>query len=532
MSRPPSTPPELPGFAFVEPLGSGGFADVFKYTQLGLGRQVAVKVLLSDIGTDLQASFEVEASVMAQLSNHPSIVSIYQAGVTADGRPFLVMEYCPPPHLALRVRARPLTVSKALEVVIQLCGAVETAHRLGILHRDIKPANILFTEFGRAALTDFGISVTTSGAQSGQGVGMSVPWAPPEQLAVGAPMDATGDVYSLAATLWTALVGRSPFHVQGGANDPVAMAPRVRTMALPPTRRPDVPESLERALRTAMAKNPVDRFDSALTFARTLQSVQAELHQPVTTIDVLDEHVIDVREVDDAGGTRVSGFVSIDPEHSAAPPPPAAPAATAPAATPLPAWSLPAPVEPFVDSTVLSGHTAGPTAPGLAPANAAPSAAGAGPGLASVPPTGSGRRTGRTVAAALGATAALAAAVTGFVLLGSRAPNATAERDAPTTGPSAVDPIVGTGPAAPASVTVTWSATSLHVTWANPDPQPGDSYELFVQADPAHVVFPAGRGITSTSTTAEVATTGERCVTVSVLRADQQSDPVLACDQG
>src|SRR3546814_3529721 len=82
---------------------------------------------------------------MAQLANHPAIVSVYQAGTTLDGRPFLVMGHCPPPHLAARMRHKPLSVGKALDVTIQPCGAVETAHRLGILHRDIKLANILFT---------------------------------------------------------------------------------------------------------------------------------------------------------------------------------------------------------------------------------------------------------------------------------------------------------------------------------------------------------------------------------------------------
>ena len=116
-----------------------------------------------------------------------------------------------------------------------------------------------------------------------------------------------------------ALAGRAPFNVPGGANDAVSMAPRVRTMPLPPTRRPDVPESLERTLRTAMAKSPHERYESALVFARALQAIQAELHLPVTTIDVLDEQVVDVGPPEEGVGTRLSGFVSIDPEPAPAP---------------------------------------------------------------------------------------------------------------------------------------------------------------------------------------------------------------------
>ncbi|MEZ0579869.1 serine/threonine-protein kinase [Nocardioides sp. MH1] len=481
-SRVPGPPPELPGFRFLELLGTGGFADVFQYEQLGLGRKVAVKVLLSDITADVQASFEVESSVMAKLSNHPSIVSIYQAGVTADGRPFLVMEYCPPPHLALRVRARPLTVTKALEVAVQLSGAVETAHRLGILHRDIKPANILFTEFGRAALTDFGISVTTVGAQSGEGFGMSVPWAPPEQLTVGAPMGPSGDVYSLAATLYTALVGRAPFSVPGGANDAIAMAPRVRTMALPPTRRPDVPESLERTLRTAMAKSPYERFESALDFARALQRIQAELHHPVTTIDARDEHAIDLSGPEDGGGTRLSGFVSIDPEPAAAPPAPPPPPAQLPQAAPPP-FAVPqpaasaspagpsyapvvAPAVPVVQPDGMQDHTArssSPQAP-ASPPDVDPAAPDSAPGPRRVPP------------AVIAAAVAVVLVVAGVVWLGQGAPDATTGDDAPTVTNDPGNPIGPDDPAVPRVRVRALDDGRLDITWRVPDHEDGDQY--------------------------------------------------------
>ena len=181
MKRAPTAPPELAGFRYLRHLGGGGFADVFEYVDT-LGRHVAVKVLLSGLGRDRQRAFEDEARRMAQLSNHPSIVSIYQAGAAPDGRPFLVMEYCPPPELWQRVRERPVSLAKTLEIGVQVAGAVESAHRLDILHRDIKPANILFTEFGHPALTDFGIAASTLAGQSGEAEGLSVPWAPPEQL--------------------------------------------------------------------------------------------------------------------------------------------------------------------------------------------------------------------------------------------------------------------------------------------------------------------------------------------------------------
>ena len=108
MNRRPSPPPELPGFTYVEPLGTGGFADVFLYEQQMPRRRVAVKVLLADrITSSAAQEFADEANVMAMLSTHPAIVTIYQAGVAGDGRPYLVMEYCPRPNLQLRARKEP-----------------------------------------------------------------------------------------------------------------------------------------------------------------------------------------------------------------------------------------------------------------------------------------------------------------------------------------------------------------------------------------------------------------------------------------
>lgn len=309
-SRVASQPPLLDGYRFESVLGSGGFADVFCYQQRKPNRKVAVKVLLRGLGEQAQRHFEDEADLMAMLSNHPSIVSIYAAGQAPDGRPYLVMELCQPGHLGARIKKRPFSVRKALEIGIHVAGAVESAHRLGILHRDIKPANILFTEFGRAALTDFGISVAGDGPAS---TAFSVAWAPPEQID-GAAMDVTGDVYSLAATIWAMLKGRSPFD-KPGDNNSLAVTTRVRTMPPPPIGRPDVPELLEGVLRTAMAKRPEQRYGSALEFARALQGVQAELHHSVTTIDVREDHVDDLVDHTETG-TRITGFLPIDPDVS------------------------------------------------------------------------------------------------------------------------------------------------------------------------------------------------------------------------
>ena len=185
-----SPAPELAGYTVTRLIGSGGFADVYLYGQTLPRRNVAIKVLIPD-ATDAEVinQFDAEANLMAALSTHPAIVTIYQAGVAPDGRPYLVMEYCSRPNLAARYRAERLSVAEVLRIGVRIAGAVETAHRAGILHRDIKPANVLTTDFGHPVLSDFGISVsrTFRAGPSAATVGMSIPWTAPEMFVEDAP---------------------------------------------------------------------------------------------------------------------------------------------------------------------------------------------------------------------------------------------------------------------------------------------------------------------------------------------------------
>ncbi|MBD5785582.1 serine/threonine protein kinase [Cellulosimicrobium terreum] len=311
--RAPSPPPQIEGFEYVSLIGSGGFSDVFLYKQQRPRRRVAVKVLLQEWSSPSQrAAFDAEADLMATLSTHPSIVTMYEADIAADGRPFLAMEYCSRPNLGARYRTERLSVAEALRIAVQVGGAVETAHRAGILHRDIKPANILVTEYGHPALTDFGISSTVDDATRAEG--MSIPWSPPESFAEPPRSGIGTDLWGLAATTYTLLAGRSPFEVPGGSNSSANLITRIEGTPLAPTGRTDVPASLERVLATAMAKNPSSRYPTVLTFARALQQVQNELSLAVTPIDLLDDsgHVQE-EEPDDDGGTRLRQVVSIDP---------------------------------------------------------------------------------------------------------------------------------------------------------------------------------------------------------------------------
>ena len=319
--RPVAPPPRIQGFTYISLLGSGGFSDVYLYEQDRPRRKVAVKVLLSDLKTEgARRRFESEANLMAQLSSHPYIVTIFEAEVTDDGHSYLAMEYCSRPSLDVRYRRQRFSVDEVLAVGIQVASAVETAHRAGIAHRDIKPANILVTDYNRPALTDFGISGTLAG-DADEDSGMSIPWSPPEQFTDGAVDGVMVDVWALGATLYTLLAGRSPFVLPGADNSQRELINRISNTPVPRLGRADVPESLELALSTAMAKPPQSRYSSAHAFALALQRIQAELNLSVTPFEVLEEpHHEDSQLDDGVEETRVRSIAAIDPERTGSAP--------------------------------------------------------------------------------------------------------------------------------------------------------------------------------------------------------------------
>ncbi|WP_252976414.1 serine/threonine-protein kinase [Janibacter melonis] len=286
-----AVPPVLDGLDYIQPLGSGGYADVYLYEQQMPRMKVAVKVLKSEgLTVGIKQQFIDEANTMAQLADHPYIVQVFRAGTSEDGRPFLVMKYYPPPNLAQRARRERFSVEEVLRTGIQLASAVETAHRAGVIHRDIKPANVLVSQYGSPGLTDFGIAGIGGALEDlDDDIGVSVPWAPPEVLYGQSNGDARADVYALAATLWQLLVGRSPFEVPGGDNSAYALMPRIRSNPPPETERADVPALLERLLAQAMSKNPLARPATALELARSLQHIEQQERFSRTAIVVLDE---------------------------------------------------------------------------------------------------------------------------------------------------------------------------------------------------------------------------------------------------
>ncbi|AEE46467.1 serine/threonine-protein kinase [Cellulomonas fimi] len=512
--REASAPPRLPGYEYQRVLGLGGFADVFLYQQELPRREVAVKVLLAgSLDDEVRTRFQSEANLMAQLSHHPSIVTIHHAAIAEDGRPYLVMEYCSRPGLAERYRQERLSVAESLRIAIRLASAIETAHRAGILHRDIKPANVLTTDFGWPALTDFGIAATT-GQGGGATVGMSIPWSPPELLGDQPTGDERSDVYSLGATVYSLLAGRTPFEIPGAANGAQQLVARIERSPLPPTGRDDVPVGLQHVLERSMAKDPARRFPSAAAMARALQGVEADLRLPVTSLDLPDDVVPDPEPLVQHGGaapaedaTRVRSVVTLDPNP--------APPAPAPAADD--------------ESTRLRGiQVVGAPAPAPAPAGAPVMLPPAEQETADAEPGRSPR------------TRALAGAGAALVLLGAVAVVAFAtltgdpERPTPPTDDlTGAAPEVSTGQVVPSphSLAGTVQADgSVVFTWENPSPATGDRYLWAVRTatgEPTHALVDAA----TVTVPAADAPGGAVCIEVSIVRADRSSsaEPAQGC---
>ncbi|MEP6598428.1 MAG: Stk1 family PASTA domain-containing Ser/Thr kinase [Actinomycetota bacterium] len=289
------TTPRLMGsrYELGELLGYGGMAEVHRGRDVRLGRDVAIKVLRADLARDqtFLHRFRREAQAAAGL-NHPAIVAVYDTGedIGADSPiPFIVMEYVEGRTLrdVLRTEGR-LPARRAMEIVAEVCGALDFSHRNGIVHRDVKPANVMITSAGAVKVMDFGIAraladnsatVTQTAAVIGTAQYLS-----PEQ-ARGESVDARSDVYSTGCLLYEIVTGHPPFT----GDSPVAVAyQHVRENAPAPSSvNPDVPRALDSIVMKALAKNPLNRYQSAAEMRADLQRALA--NRPVEAEAVLTD---------------------------------------------------------------------------------------------------------------------------------------------------------------------------------------------------------------------------------------------------
>jgi serine/threonine protein kinase len=261
----------MEGYDNPQLIAHGATALVFRATQTRLNRLVAIKVVAADNGSGA-VNVERELATTVALSSQPHIVSIIDTGMLEDNRRYIVMEYCEGGSYArILNEGGPMTVDDVVEVCIKIGEALHAAHQAGIIHRDVKPSNILRSRFG-PALSDFGIATAPDELNATLTREMMTPhYASPEAL-LRQPQSGLSDVYSLASTAWTLLVGHSPFADPANpSREPYHIGYRVLHEPPPPMPREDVPTWLVGELTRAMSKLPSQRHASAVEFAEALR---------------------------------------------------------------------------------------------------------------------------------------------------------------------------------------------------------------------------------------------------------------------
>jgi eukaryotic-like serine/threonine-protein kinase len=281
-------------------LGAGGMGEVYRARDTRLGRDVAIKVLPEHLSSspELKERFEREARAISSL-NHPRICTLHDIG-HQDGVDFLVMEYIEGASLAERLKKGPLPLKEALKVGMDVCEALEAAHRAGIVHRDLKPGNIMLTKSG-AKLMDFGLAksaeagldaaappllsgartlsgpsplspLTTAGAVVG-----TIQYMSPEQIE-GKKADARSDIFALGAVLYEMATGKRPF--EGKSQISLASAILEKDPEPISALQPLTPPAFERIVTICLAKNPDDRFQTAHDVRLALEWIADDTFQP------------------------------------------------------------------------------------------------------------------------------------------------------------------------------------------------------------------------------------------------------------
>ena len=259
-----------------EMIGTGGMADVYIAQDQRLSREVAVKILRSDLAKDstFVSRFRKEAKAAAGL-NHPGIVAVYDSG--EEPAPYIVMELVSGHTLRELIHeGERLPLDRALEIGAGILAALDYSHQRGIVHRDIKPANVMITNKGDVKVMDFGIAR----AMDDLGATLTSTWnvvgtaqyLSPEQ-ALGEVADAPTDIYSTGCLLYELLTGRPPYT----GETPVSIAYQHVSGLLTPARQvqPDLPESVEVLLAVALAKKPDDRYESANAMLEDINKIRA-----------------------------------------------------------------------------------------------------------------------------------------------------------------------------------------------------------------------------------------------------------------
>ncbi len=261
--------PLFPGYHDFQFIDRGGMGAVYAATQKSLERRVAIKILPPEMGQDMAFvdRFHQEARLLARLQ-HPHIVAVHDFGRNASGHLFIVMEYVEGTSLLDVMKQGQMPLSKVLEVITQVCEALQFAHDHGVIHRDIKPTNILLDVWGRARVADFGLAKLAASSQhattqSRSGMVMGTPgYAAPEQRRAEADLDHRADIFSVGVTLYELLTGHLPVGVFE-----------------PPSKKSDAPVVLDKVVTRALRERPADRYQRASDMRQAIAKVTEQMER-------------------------------------------------------------------------------------------------------------------------------------------------------------------------------------------------------------------------------------------------------------
>lgn len=281
-------------YEIIRAIGEGGMANVYLAYDTILNRNVAVKILRGDLANDEKfvRRFQREA-ISASSLNHPNIVEMYDVGEDS-GKYFIVMEYLEGQTLKTLIKKRgALTLTEVIDIMLQLTSGLACAHDSYIIHRDIKPQNVVILDDGTVKITDFGIAMALNSNELTQtnSVMGSVHYLPPEQ-ANGTGATVQSDIYSAGILMYELLTGKIPFKGENAVE--IAIKHMKEPIPSVVEFNPEIPQSVENIILKACAKNPKNRYKSAI-----------EMHDDLKTCldkNRLDElkHTYEFPEVDEA----------------------------------------------------------------------------------------------------------------------------------------------------------------------------------------------------------------------------------------
>lgn len=288
----------LASYEIRSPLGAGGMGEVYRALDTRLGRDVAIKVLPSELASVAQrvARFEREARAASGL-NHPNIVTIYEVG-SSGSVSYIAMELVEGDSLRAVLLEGPLPVRRLLQIGVQIADGLAKAHASGIVHRDLKPENVMVTRDGRVKILDFGLAKLTQPGSSGGGTPLAqtasgatqegvvlgtVGYMSPEQ-ATGAEVDYRSDQFSVGSILYEMATGRGPFR---RASAPQTQAAIIQDEPEPiAALNPRIPAPLRWTVQRCLAKEPGDRYASTEDLARELRTIRDNLSDAAAAIGV------------------------------------------------------------------------------------------------------------------------------------------------------------------------------------------------------------------------------------------------------